>query len=430
CPTAVKLAQQVHLCPCDGFDEQSRNNARRVYKQFWKSVMVTRKPAAHALSIKTSSTTSSSPARSPVDFDGHHSNMAMTDYHHAQPAPLTVSIPKNIPSPQCRKPNLAEILNNTAPPPYTLTSFMAFLSQNHCLENLEFTMDASRYRKHYSKMVSRHPGSPISPLSDECAYVLMLWRRLIDAYIRESGPREVNLPAEVRDNLLSLSDSYVPPHPSSLDSAVAKINELMEESVLVSFLNSVSPQSAHPTIGHDSYAGSNISRSSTRSYEERSMLSRASHPPVPAHQRASAPSSLTSGFMQSRPFSHARFHSQPTSSGPPPATRVTSGYTSGSDALTDDSGSASSPSGMSDPLTPPGTPPVSEYPMTDFHHAYYDNAPSSGTPSPRNSRGEHNGLASATRDSWKRVSSKLWPRKKSGSQLRDDEPGVIEGGLF
>lgn len=155
--------------------------------------MVTRKPAAHALSIKTSSTASSSPARSPVDFDGHHSNMAMADYHHhAQPAPLTVSIPKNIPSPQCRKPNLAEILNNTAPPPYTLTSFMAFLSQNHCLENLEFTMDASRYRKHYSKMVSRHPGSPISPLSDECAYVLMLWRRLIDAYIRESGPREVS----------------------------------------------------------------------------------------------------------------------------------------------------------------------------------------------------------------------------------------------
>ncbi|USP76517.1 hypothetical protein yc1106_03791 [Curvularia clavata] len=432
-PPAVKLAQQVHLCPCEGFDEQSRKNARRVYKQFWKSVMVTRKTGNHALSIKTSSSsasTATSPTHSHHDAsDDHYSTMAMPDCQ-SQPAPLTVSIPNHLPSLQCRKPNLAEILNNTAPPPYTLTSFMAFLSQNHCLENLEFTMDASRYRKHYSKMVSRHPGSPISPLSDECAYVLMLWRRLIDAYIRESGPREVNLPAEVRDNLLSLSDSYVPPHPSSLDSAVAKINELMEESVLVSFLNSVTPHSAHPTVSHDSYAASNISRSSTRSHEDRSVFSRSSHPPVPAHQRASAPSSLTSGFMQSRPFSHARFHSQPTSSGPPPATRVTSGYASGSDALTDDSGSASSPSGMSDPLTPPGTPPVSEYPMTDFHHAYYDQAPSSGTPSPRNSRGEHNGLASATRDSWKRVSSKLWPRKKSGSQLRDDEPGVVEGGLF
>lgn len=196
----------------------------------------------------------------------------------------------------------------------------------------------------------------------------------------------------------------------------------MEESVLVSFLNSASPQSAHPTLSHDSY-DSNITRSSTRSYDERSQQS-----PVPIHQRASAPSSLTSGFMQSRPFTHSRFHSQPTSSGPQ-VTRVTSGYISGSDTLTDDSGSGS-PSAMSDPLTPPGTPPMSDYPMTDFHQAYYENGSNSGTPSPRASRGEHNNLASATRDSWKRVSSKLWPRKKSGGQLRDDEPGVVEGGLF
>jgi hypothetical protein len=423
-PPAVTLAQQLQLCSCEGLDEQSRKNARRVYKQFWRSVMVTRKPGTQALSIRTSpSSIASSPTASVADLDDRDVKMATSD---CQPQPLTVSIPKNIPSPHGRKPNLSEILNNTAPPPYTLTSFMAFLSQNHCLENLEFTMDASRYRKHYSKMVNRHPGSPISPLSDECAYVLMLWRRLIDAYIRESGPREVNLPAEVRDNLLSLSESYVPPHPSALESAVSKIYELMEESVLVSFLNSVSPQSAHPTMSHDSYAGSSMSRSSTRSYDERAA--RSSQPPVPVNQRASAPSSLTSGFMQSRPFSHSRFHSQPTSSAQAPP-RVTSGYTSGSDALTDDSGSASSPSGMSDPLTPPGTPPMSDYPMSDFHQAYYENGSNSGTPSPRNSRGDHNGLASATRDSWKRVSSKLWPKKKSG-QLRDDEPGVVEGGVF
>jgi hypothetical protein len=182
---AVKLAQ---LCSCEGFDEQSRKTARRVYKQFLRSVMVTRKHGSQGLSIKTASTVSS-PASSLAEFDAEDVKMAMTDI---QPAPLTVSIPKNISSPQCRKPNLSDILANTAPPPYTLSSFMAFLSQNHCLENLEFTMDASRYRKHYSKMVNRHPGSAISPLSDECTYVLMLWRRLIDAYIRESGPREVS----------------------------------------------------------------------------------------------------------------------------------------------------------------------------------------------------------------------------------------------
>jgi hypothetical protein len=96
---------------------------------------------------------------------------------------------------------------------------------------------------------------------------------------------------------------------------------------------------------------------------------------------------------------------------------------------TDDSGSGS-PSGMSDPLTPPGTPPMSDYPMIDMHQSYYEGGTSSGTPSPRTSRGEHNGLANATRDSWKRVSSKLWPKKRSGGALREEEQGAVEGGLF
>ncbi|ORX98523.1 RGS domain-containing protein [Clohesyomyces aquaticus] len=395
--------------------------------------MNSRKVGGHALSIRTSSSTASSPTSSSAeaDIEDEDSNMTMSQYAPSS-RPLTVSIPKNIVGPHCnRRPNLSEILANTAPPPWTLSSFMAFLSQNHCLENLEFTMDASRYRKHYSKMVNRHPGSPISPLSDECAYVLMLWRRLIDAYIRESGPREVNLPADVRDTLLSLSDSYVPPHPSSLDEAVAKIYELMEESVLVSFLNSVCPQSAYPpSTGYDSHDNS-LQRSQTRSYDERTVYHTRSHQPQPSHQRASAPSSLTSNFMHPRPFSHSRFNSQPaTTSSSSPSARTTPGYGSGSEALTDDSGSGS-PSGLSDPLTPPGTPPMTDYPMNDFHQAYYENGSThSGTPSPRTSRGEHNGLAGATRDSWKRVSSKLWPKKRSGGALREEEQGAVEGGLF
>ncbi|KAF2635120.1 regulator of G protein signaling superfamily [Massarina eburnea CBS 473.64] len=389
--------------------------------------MHSRKPVA-PLRIRTPSA-SSTPSTTSIEIDEEEVKMAMMEYHPPS-RPLTVSIPKSSSSQCQRRPNLSEILANTAPPPWTLSSFMAFLSQNHCLENLEFTMDASRYRKHFQKMVNRHPGTPISPLSDECAYVLMLWRRLIDAYIRESGPREVNLPADVRDTLLALSESYVPPHPSALDEAVSKIYELMEESVLVSFLNSASPQSAQRTPSHDGY-DSSLSRSTTRSYDERTLHFTRSQPQPPPHQRASAPSSLTANFMHARPFAHARFNSQPATSSAVPMSRGALSYASGSDALTDDSGSGS-PSGMSDPLTPPGTPPLSEYPMTDFHQAYYENGSNSGsgTPSPRLSRGEHTGLANATRDSWKRVSSKLWPKKRSGTHLRDDEQGVVEGGLF
>lgn len=384
--------------------------------------MNSRKDGGHSYSAKTSSSATSST----IDED---EDTKMTMVGHS-PRPLTVSIPKNITSPASRKPNLQEILANTAPPPWTLSSFMAFLSQNHCLENLEFTMDASRYRKHYNKMMNRQQGSQINPLSDECTYVLMLWRRLMDAYIRESGPREVNLPAHVRDTLLALSESIVPPHPSSLDEAVGKIYELMEESVLVSFLNSVYPQSAHPSSSSPESHDSSLSRSQTRSYEDRTIYHTRSQPHQPAHQRASAPSSLTSNFMHPRPFSHSRFNSQPATSSSSPSTRLVGGYGSGSEALTDDS-SGGSPTGMNDPLTPPGTPPMSDYPMPDSEQGYYapGSGPNSGTPSPRTSRGEHNGLANATRDSWKRVSSKLWPKKRSG-HLREEEQGVVEGGLF
>jgi hypothetical protein len=186
-----KLAQPLRsdFCSCTGLDQESKTDARRVYKQLWRSVMNSRKTGG-PLSIRTSSSTASSPTISTLDAEDEDTKMTMSDYSASRP--LTVSIPKNIQSPGNRRPNLSDILANTAPPPWTLTSFMAFLSQNHCLENLEFTMDASRYRKHYQKMMSRHANTPISPRSDQCAYVLDLWKRLIDAYIRESGPREVS----------------------------------------------------------------------------------------------------------------------------------------------------------------------------------------------------------------------------------------------
>src|SRR4051794_20383280 len=58
--------------------------------------------------------------------------------------PLSVAIPPGSYRP--RRPTLAEVLANAAPPPWTLSAFTGYLSQNHCLETLEFTLDANRYR--------------------------------------------------------------------------------------------------------------------------------------------------------------------------------------------------------------------------------------------------------------------------------------------
>jgi hypothetical protein len=152
----------------------------------------------------------------------------------------SVSLPVVIP--QGRRLNLSEILANTGPPPWTLTAFLRFLENNHCLEPLEFTMDASRYRKHYAKMINRCRGASISLRNDQCAYILMLWDRLMDSYIREDGQRTISLRADLRDAVLS-HGGPVPPHPSLLDEVVAHVFDLMEKSALQRFLDSVTPES-------------------------------------------------------------------------------------------------------------------------------------------------------------------------------------------
>ncbi|KAF2085923.1 regulator of G protein signaling superfamily [Saccharata proteae CBS 121410] len=330
--------------------------------------------------------------------------------------PLTVAIPRGYSSaqgPYCpRRPNLAEILANTAPPPWTLSAFMAYLSQNHCLETLEFTMDASRYRKHYN-----------SKVEEDCQYVKMLWQRLLDAYIAPNGPREVNLPSDVRDSLLELSHPYDPPHPSVLDTAVKKIYELMEESVLVPFLNSLSPQSANGDSACNS-SEENL-HSHTRSYDERAFRRVTSANPSASSpsggHRASAPSSLSTFSHVTRNFgaaAHAHFarpsHRSSGHHGPASQYAVASPVSSAGapEPLTDDSASASSP--HDDPMTPPTTPPMSDY-------GYTTGGPGSASTSPRNSR------ADRSDSGWKRMSSMLGWKKKSNGQIRDHE---LEGAPF
>ncbi|KAK7511267.1 RGS domain-containing protein [Phyllosticta citriasiana] len=391
-------------------------------------------PPALRLKTPSSPSSSSSAASSPPAslLDDHDtstttttttpSKMSSSEYVPARP--LTVTIPKGYAQgPYCiRRPNLSEILANTGSPPWTLSAFMAYLSQNHCLETLEFTMDASRYKKHYDKMVGANPEAAVCPESDQCNFVRMLWQRLLDAYIAPNGPREVNLPSDVRDGLLEKSHPCIPPHPSTLDTAVRKIYELMEESVLVPFLNSLSPQSAADSSSYNT-SDENLSHSHTRSYDERALrrdvvAQQQSQPSSagPQTHRASAPSSLTSSFSNvTRNFgaaAHARFASASHFRHPHSAASSTAASPSDREGLTDDS-TASSPSAMGDPMTPPTTPPMSDY-----------GCPTAGsTPSPGNSRES---------SSWKRMSSRLGWKKRSSGHMRQDhaDQQQMEGGMF
>ncbi|KAI9676780.1 MAG: hypothetical protein M1829_002875 [Trizodia sp. TS-e1964] len=302
----------------------------------------------------------------------------------------TLAIPQAPCSPE--RPTLAEILSNTAPPPWSLTAFMGYLSQNHCLENLEFTMDASRYRDHYHRMGL--PATPISPNDERCKYVRMLWQRLLDAYIIPNGPREVNLPSNVRDRLLSLPNNYAPPRPDELDPAVHNIYVLMDESVLAGFLNSVHPFSAtsQPYNGMQNPSSDDTDPTSA-SLDHHHPPRRGPRPRGRSNATPPPPLSTDFGPSNANYLNHNHNQSHITSSGPWPNPLSTSlSNTSSINGDTDDSGAASSPT--REPMTPPSTPPTSDY----------------GGTSPR----------SRSDGPWKKMTGRLgWSKKRSGTGLRD-----------
>jgi hypothetical protein len=253
------------------------------------------------------------------------------------------------------RPTLDEVLANVAPPPYTLSAFMAYLSQNHCLETLEFTMEANRYRESYYAFADRLGPTALESDGPESQHLRMLWQRLMTAYIFPGSPREINLSSEVRDELLQYSSVTAPPVPETLDSAVKRIHDLMEESIFLPFVNShtTSPSmlaSSGPILGPE-----DIMSLSSTSLEENPMKK------VRSRVKRTSPQSSTrdlpsTGHSRSTMSLGAVHAIGKRTSG---ALLSLSGE-SASLALTDDSGSPQSSPTAEEPMTPPTTPPASE----------------------------------------------------------------------
>ncbi|EWZ29428.1 RGS domain-containing protein [Fusarium oxysporum Fo47] len=118
-----------------------------------------------------------------------------------------------------------------------LDDFSAYLSRNHCLENLQFIQDVWRYRDCYTEIVGANQTPWVSVRCDyDCLRALR--EDILENYILPNGHREVNLPSEVRNRLLGFYSSNLLPHPSEFDDAVKIIHELIEDSILPGFLNS------------------------------------------------------------------------------------------------------------------------------------------------------------------------------------------------
>ncbi|RFU32660.1 hypothetical protein B7463_g3637, partial [Scytalidium lignicola] len=277
--------------------------------------------------------------------------------------------------PYCtRRPTLREVLADKLLPPWTLSAFTQYLSQNHCLETLEFTMDASRYGKHYQAIIDQDAHTPLSLQTPDYAYVQMLWQKLLDAYIAQNSPREVNLLSEVQDELISLPNTCIPPHPSHLDQAVKIVYDLMDESVLVPFLNSVTPLHR-------------VSKSYSNLQEKDQIPTRVGPDGSPSRQLQQHLS--PSASRHSRISANLSYSTSGSGSGLGSSSAV-----DGIESLTDDSNDLPMASVM-EPLIPLTTPPQSDMGFSDF----------SPTASPQNSRNEGT-------SGWKKMSAKLgWKNK-------------------
>ncbi|KAK3392610.1 hypothetical protein B0T20DRAFT_488408 [Sordaria brevicollis] len=319
------------------------------------------------------------PSRASSDYDESDSDSTM-----AQSRPTSMAIPP---------PSLRDILSNTAPPPYTFGAFLAFLSHNHCLETLEFTLGADQYRKAYDEIMLGR----CRPTHDGLHQLRSLWEKLMNAYIRPNSSHEVNLPAHVRDRLVQLSCAEQPPCPAELDQAVAYTYDLMDGSVLGPFLESLapspepSPAPTQPTHSHSHSYSHSHSHSQSRSYWNNLV-----HDPRRTHNGASPPphhdgphsnrSSKASGLLPLHTFG---WQSETSSRSASSSTVADSPI----DGFTDDS-SSGYPSG-NEPMTPPTTPPSSDWTF--------------GTSPSGISRAMHT-------SGWKKMGAKLGLGKKSRSK--------------
>lgn len=158
-------------------------------------------------------------------------------------------------------PSLAEILSGAVPHPWSLRAFTVYLSQHHCLENLEFINEVSQYQESYKRWAADICASARSP--SRCEALLARRGYILDTYVTVAGSRGINLPCSIRDRLLSLPCSSVPPHPSAFRPAVKAIYELIEDSVLAGFLSLPTPANSPD---QDSRLPGRKKKSETRRY--------------------------------------------------------------------------------------------------------------------------------------------------------------------
>ena len=188
-----------------------------------------------------------------------------------------------------RRPTLDEVLSDATPPPYTFNAFLTYLSENHCLETLQFILAAQQYRETYESFANQ-AAEPIATTDSSAGrHLRMLYHLLLTTYIIPGAPREVNLSSDVRGHLLQYKDQLTPPQPDALEPSVKHIHGLMENSIFLLFLNhcaTPSCQDLAPDVSNIIDIKGNRSDTSSGNKSTQSLGLNSKRPFISYHMRA------------------------------------------------------------------------------------------------------------------------------------------------
>lgn len=148
---------------------------------------------------------------------------------------------------QPRRPTLKQIMADEAEAPWTLAAFTQYAAQNLCLENIQFIQDTRKYTQAYNERDDKSTSlnQAATRRSQQAIHLMELWTSLIATYVIPSSPREINIPGDVRAALAKVPVIDQAPAPEHLKPAVAKVMELIEDSILFSFFNEVLAEEHH-----------------------------------------------------------------------------------------------------------------------------------------------------------------------------------------
>ncbi|KAE8397438.1 hypothetical protein BDV37DRAFT_56431 [Aspergillus pseudonomiae] len=133
-------------------------------------------------------------------------------------------------------PTLQEVLNMTAPAPYTLDSFVEFLSRNDHLQPLEFMLEARRYKTSYCG-VFQQAGELQTPSQRQLQHLAILWERLVSIYILPGSQCDVKLADDALNRLQRYVDMPSVPPIEISDFTLKQVHDKMAGLIFLLFLN-------------------------------------------------------------------------------------------------------------------------------------------------------------------------------------------------